>query len=233
MQTTARAIINRSLRLLKVIAANESGAAADLDTGLLALNDMLDSWGISRNNVFSTVIETFPLVLNQATYTIGVAGNFNTINPISMEESSFVRYQSVDYALKKIDEDQYSQIPYKLNGGIPYCFWFNPGVTTSTISFYPVPQSSQTLELHSIKPFTAFAGLDTNYVLPPGYKEALTFNLAVGIATEFETEAPKTVILKAMNLKKAMKRQNVVVPTMDISFIPAPILADPFDWRYQ
>lgn len=232
MQTTARAIITRALRLLKVIAANEPGDAADLDVGLNSLNDMLDSWSINRNNLLATVIETFPLVNGQASYTIGTGGNFNTTVPNKVEESSFVRYQSVDYPLRSITEDTYSQIPYKSSGGIPEVFWFDPSATLATLYFYPVPQSSQTIELHSLKPMAAFTGLDVSYTLPAGYKEALTFSLAEAIASEFESEAPKYVILKAMTLRRSLQRQNTVIPDMSVDHVPAPTNEAFWDWRY-
>lgn len=232
MQTTARAIVTRALRLLKVIAANEAGSAADLDVGFTALNDMLDSWSINRNNLLATVIETFPLVNGQANYTIGTGGNFNTALPMKVEESSFIRYQSVDYPLRSINEDTYSQIPYKATGGIPEVFWFEPSETLAQLYFYPVPQSGQTIELHSLKPMASFSGLDVTYVLPPGYKEALQFSLAEMLAPEFETEAPKFVIAKAMMLRRSLQRQNTVVPEMTIDHVPAPTNEAFWDWRY-
>jgi len=220
MQTTARDIITRSLRLLKVIAANEAGDAADLDVGLSALNDMLDSMSIVRNNILSTVVETFPLVNGQASYTIGVGGNFNTAIPVTMTEGSFIRYQGVDFPLTMIDEETYSLIPYKVTPGIPNVFWFNRDVSLATVTFFPVPQTQQTIQLHTTKEFTSFTGLDVTYVMGPGYKEMLQYNLAVNIAAEFETEAPKTVLIKAMNLKRELKRSNVVVPVMELA-VPA------------
>jgi hypothetical protein len=232
MQTTARAIITRALRLLKVIAANESGDAADLDVGFNSLNDMLDSWSINRNNLLATVIETFPLVNNQASYTIGTGGDFNTTLPMKVEESSYISYQGVDYPLRSVTQDTYSQIPFKTNGGIPEVFWFDPSATLATIYFYPVPQTLQSIQMHSLKPMTAFTSLDASYTLPPGYKEALQFSLAEALASEFETEAPKFVILKAMTLRRSLQRKNVVVPDMTIDQVPAPQNTTFFDWRY-
>jgi hypothetical protein len=231
--TTARDICTDALRLDGVIAANEPGDAADLDLCLRRLNGMLSAWSINRNNILATVIETFPLVNNQVSYTIGVGGNFNTANPIKVEESSFVRYQSVDYILRSIDEDQYSSIPYKLNGGIPYAFWFDRAPLLSTLYFYPIPQTGQTIELHSVKPFTSFANLDTIYNFAPGYEEAMSYSLAERIAPAFEREVPKFVVVEAVKLRRALKRSNVNIPTLDITSVPAGITQDPLDWRYQ
>jgi hypothetical protein len=231
--TTARDICTGALELDGIIAANEAGAPEDLDLCLRRLNGMLSSWSINRNNILATVIETFPLVLNQASYTIGAGGNFNTVVPTKIEESSFIQYQGVDYILKSLDEDQYSQIPYKANGGIPYAFWLDPDPILATIYFYPVPQSNQTLQMHSVKPFTAFADLDTVYNFAPGYEEAWTYSLAERIAPAFEREVPKFVAVEAIKLRRSLKRSNIVIPTMNIDFVPAGIIQDPIDWRYQ
>lgn len=231
--TTARDICTDALRLDGIIAANEAGEPGDLALCLRRLNGMLSSWSLNRNNMLATVIESFPLILNQASYTIGTSGDFNTALPIKVEESSFIRYQTVDYALKSIDEDGYSLIPFKNNGGIPYQFWFDRGTTLATIYFYPVPQADQVLQMHSIKPFTSFADLDTVYNFAPGYEETMTYSLAERIAPAFEREVPKFVLVEAIKLRKSLKRSNVVVPTMDLTSVPANVVSEPFDWRYQ
>lgn len=219
--TTARDICTGALELDGIIAAGEAGSAADLSLCLRRLNGMLSAWSLNRNNILASVIETFPLVNAQASYTVGTGGNFNTTLPIKVEESSFITYQTVDFPLRSITEDEYSQIPYKANGGIPEVFWFDRSATLATLYFYPVPQTLQTFQMHSVKPFTAFADLDTAYTFAPGYEEAFTYSLAERIAPAFEREVPKFVLVEAVKLRKSLKRSNVVVPVMDISSIPA------------
>lgn len=229
--TTARQICTRALQLDGIIAANEAGDAADLDFCLGVLNDMWEAWGLNRNNILTTTVETFPLVLNQASYTIGVGQNFNTTLPISIEESSFIRYQTVDYSLTEIDEETYSLIPYKVTGGIPETYYYSRDVSVGTLFLYPVPQSGQTIELHSVKPFTAFSALDVNYLLAPGYKNTLQYSLAEAIAPAFERDPPKFVAVEAIKSRKSLKRSNVVVPILEIDQVPVNTGTDWNTWR--
>lgn len=231
--TTARDIIVGALELDGIIAAGEAGSDDDLDLCLRRLNAMVSAWTLNPNNFLASTIETFPLVMNQATYTIGVGGDFNTALPVAMLESSFVRYQTVDYPLRRITEDEYSLIPYKLDGGIPVVYWFDRGTTLASVSFYPVPQSAQVLHLHSYKPSSSFADLDTDYALAPGYEETMTYSLAERIAPAFERDPPKFVLVEAMRLRKSLKRSNVVVPVMSLDFVPANFITPPVDWRYM
>lgn len=231
--TTAREICTDALRLDGIIAANEAGEPGDLALCLRRLNGMLNSWSLNRSNILASVLETFPLVDGQASYTIGTGGNFDTTVPIKVEEASFVRYQEVDYAQKSISEDEYAQIPFKGNGGIPYVFWYERNPTLATLHFYPVPLVDQVFHMRSVKPFASFAGLDTVYDFAPGYEETMTYSLAERIAPAFEREVPKFVVVEAIKLRKSLKRSNAVIPTMDIAFVPANIVQAPFDWRYQ
>lgn len=222
---TARTIITRALRLIKVIAANESGDAADLDVGLTALNDMLGSWSLERNAVLATVIETFNAT-GALSYTIGPGGNLNTVVPISVPIVEYT-VNGLDYPLTEWTEQQYASIGQKSEIGQPVGYWFVKSPTLAKLYFAPAP-STGSFKIHSIKAITAFSGLDTSYDLAPGYQDALVYCLAVNLAGEFEAEAPKTVILKAMNLKRTLKRSNAVVPVLD-----AGVPLNPYRYGYH
>lgn len=213
---TAREIITRALRLLKVIAANEPGDASDLDIGLSALNDMLGSWSLERNAVLATVKETFPAT-GAVSYTIGPGGNFNTIAPISIPIIEY-SLNGVDHPMVEWTEEQYASVGIKNQAGSAQGYFYSRGPTTGTLYVANVAGSGS-FKLHSIKAITEFTGLDTAYELAPGYQNALTFNLAVDLASEFEAEVGKTTLLKAMNYKRTLKRSNAVVPVLDLGFV--------------
>lgn len=230
MQVTARDISVKALRLLKVIAANESGSAQDLDVCLKSLNDMVDSFSLEPNAILSTVIETFP-VTGALQYTISPTGNFATDAPIFLPTLTYT-LSGVDYPVEPINEDQYAEIPVKNTPGPALVYWMAREADAATLYVWPAPRNG-TLTLHSLKAMDDFADLDTTYVLAPGYKNMLAYNLAVDVASMFETEASKTVLLKAMNYKRQLKRSNVVVPVMDLSFLPAGFQWNATDWRFQ
>lgn len=221
----AREIVTRALRLIKVIAANEAGDASDLDIGLTSLNDMLGSWSIERNFVLATTIESFPAT-GALSYTIGPGGNFSTVAPISIPIVEYT-VNGLDYLLTEWTEQQYASIGQKSEVGQPVGYWFVKGAPLAKIYFAPAPGSGS-FKLHSVKQITEFSGLDVDYDLAPGYQNALTYSLAVDLADEFETEAPKTVILRAMNLKRSLKRSNAVVPVLD-----AGVPLNPYRYGYR
>lgn len=212
MSTTARAIITRALRLNKVIAANEPGDAADLSTGLEALNDMLDSWSLDQNFVLADVIESFPAT-GATSYTMGPAGNFATTAPIYVPIIEY-RLNGVDYTMVEWTEEEYASIAIKNQTGQPSGYWFQKGAPNATLYFANAPASG-TFRIHSVKAITSFSDLDTAYEMAPGYKNALIYSLAVDSASEFEAEVSKTVLLRAMNLKRSLKRSNAVIPVMN------------------
>lgn len=231
MQTTARDITTKALRLLKVIAANEAGDAADLDVCLRSLNEMLDSLSLEPNAILSTVVETFtPTGLLE--YSIGPTGNFVTASVPTSLPILVYTLNGVDYTVEPINEDQYAQIPVKATAGLPLYYWFNKGTTLAYLDLWPAP-SRGTLTLHSLKPMAAFADLDTVTVMAPGYMNMLAYNLACDVAPMFDADPSKTVILKAMNYKRTLKRSNVVVPIMDISQVPTGDNWGYSNWRFQ
>ena len=230
MQITAREISVKALRLLKVIAANESGSSQDLDVCLKSLNDLLDSLSLEPNAILSTVIETFP-VTGALQYTVGPTGDFATDAPIYLPTLVYT-LSGVDYTVSPVDEDQFAQIPVKNTPGPALVYWMSREPDYSILNVWPAPTSG-TLTLHSLKAMEEFANLDTQYTAAPGYKNMLAFNLAVDVAPMFETEAPKTVLLKAMSYKRQLKRSNVQVPVQDLSFLPAGFQWNATDWRFQ
>lgn len=223
---TARQIVVKALRELKVIAANESGSAADLDVGFQALNDLLDSWSLSPNNIMANTLETFNASGLQQ-YSIGPAGVWVTATPPIAVPLLVYTIGGVDYSVSQINEDQYSEIPQKNTTGQPQWYWFTKGGALDYINVWPVPASG-TFTVHSLKPMTSFTDLDTNYTSGPGYKNALAYALAVDIAPSFETEASKTTLVKAMNAKRVLQSSNAVIPLMN-SGVPL----YPFRYAYR
>lgn len=74
MATTARTIVDRSLRLLQITAAGETSSAEDASDGLEALNAMMHGWkakGVDVAHVDLTLNEDFPL---EPEYREGAAG---------------------------------------------------------------------------------------------------------------------------------------------------------------
>lgn len=206
MTTSALDIITGAAKLIGVVFKSEALASDEANDGLVALNEMLDSW--SNDNLITTAdtLESFNLT-GAASYTIGTGGNFNTTRPISII-SAVVRLASVDYSLKVISPEQYQQeVPIKsITSPIPQYLVYDNAYPLGNITMYAVPTSGSTLRLLCDKPISNLSALTTTVDFPPGWKEALKYNLAIRLAPSYGVPVPDDVRQGAKESKGAIKR---------------------------
>lgn len=207
---TVQTVINRSFRLLGVIAQGQTAPASDTSDALSALNAMLDGWRNEKLMVDSFTNITVPLVNAQASYTIGASGaDVTATSPVRIE-SAYVRKSGVDYDLKQIDDSTYQSIAQKTSeSDIPEFFLFNHTNTNSTIYVYPVPNAVNNLYLRVWSPFAAFASTSDTFAMRPGMEEAVAYNLAIALHPEYPgNQLNPVVVKKASDSLASIKRIN-------------------------
>jgi hypothetical protein len=116
---TALDIIKRAMRICGVIGQNETPTSSEADDGLVALNDMLDSWSTDRTYIYSILQENFPLSAGVVTYTIGTGGTFNTNRPIAID-NVFIRLNGADFPVKEINSQDYNSITVKTSAMVAF-----------------------------------------------------------------------------------------------------------------
>lgn len=204
--TTARDICKAVLRKLHVLGQGHSVPNDELNDVLRNINDMLATWSVEGNLVFTEDSNTFPLT-SAATYTIGSGQDFDTDRMLHIT-SAYVTQGQTDYTLESYDQAEYAMISNKTLSGIPQIFYYDENYPVANISFYPVPTSVTSVTLNTEKPLTSFADLDTVYALPPEYRAAIIYNAAVWVAPEYEKEPTRSVVRIANRTKKAVQSQN-------------------------
>lgn len=207
---TVATIGNRALRLLGVIASGDTPSTSEQSDYLTALNALLSSWTNEKLMCYAIQDESFNLVANTSSYTIGSGGTFSTTRPVRIE-GAYIVVNGVSYDVDVIDELEYAAIPAKTTtASWPDRLYYQPAMTSSrgTIYVYPVPSQVSALHLLTRTQVTAFSATTDTVTLPPGWEDALAYNLAVTIAPEFEREASSTVIGKARETKAAIKVVN-------------------------
>jgi hypothetical protein len=206
--TTAINIIERALRTINVLGTDEPASADQASDGLDSLNDVLSAMSNEKLMVYEMVLENFPLIAAQASYTIGPSGNFNTTRPIAIN-NAYIRWSSLDYPLELITVEQYDGLTFKANTSeIPFGMYVNDGFPTTTLKFYPTPKSaSASVYIESTKAFTAFASTATSVSLPPGYERLLRLLLAVDMMPEYGVKNDQ-IIEMARDAKAWIKRTN-------------------------
>jgi hypothetical protein len=208
---TAGDQINRALRLLGVLAEGETTSAAASQDGLMAMNQMIDSWNTERLSVFSTQDQVFTWPAGEITRTLGPSGDFVGNRPILIDDATYYRDPgtNVSFGIKMINQQQYDGIAVKtVTSTYPQVMFVNMTYPDVTMTIYPKP--TRDLEWHfiSVDTLTQPVNLSTTLAFPPGYLRAFTYNLAMEFAPEFGVEPSPQVQRIAMTSKRNLKRIN-------------------------
>src|SRR6187455_529774 len=105
---TASELIHSSMRLIGAIAAGETLETAELNDGMVTLNQMMASWSAERVTVYEIRRDSFPLTGSQS-YTMGPAGVFSATRPTQIVAA---RASSGNYGrgLRIIDVNRWAEI---------------------------------------------------------------------------------------------------------------------------
>lgn len=235
---TARDLINRSLRLIGVVAEGETPSAPQQQDALEALNSLLDSWSGEGLMIHKRVREVFPLTVNQQVYTMGTNGDFNTSRPTVIQEARVGQGPITDYTpepdpdpevalpTQQLENTQF-ELPIRILNVQEFADIVVKPTPTSLISaiylegtyplerivVWPVPIQVHYLILYSLKPLSIFDDADDEIQLPPGYDRALAFNLAMEVAPEYGKE-PSSFVERTAAKSKAFVERSVKQPLL-------------------
>jgi len=213
---TAQTLITRALRLLSVIGSGVTPDSNALADGLTALNAMLEGWRNQPWASWSIDEVTGSIVANQQSYTLGPSGNINTTRPINIENARF-QLTGVDYPLQIIDQAQWSAISVKaLKSNIPHYLYPAGDYPLTTLNLWPIPTQAATLILGVVHPLAGFSALGDPVLMPPGYEQAIAYNLAICLAPEFGVSASVEVVQIAKKSLAEIKRMNSQPITADL-----------------
>jgi hypothetical protein len=195
--------ITSAMKIAGILGQNETPTSSEADDGLVALNDMLDSFSIDRTFIYSVNQNNFPLVNGTASYTIGTGGTFNMARPTKID-NVFIRINGVDFPLKELNNQDYDAIPFKTNGEFPMYFYYDAAFPLGTIYIYGVPTQG-TIYIDTWQVITQFTNLATNLTYPPGYNRMIRYNLAKELCPMYgmtlSTEAMQTATESLANIK--------------------------------
>jgi hypothetical protein len=208
LATTAHKVIKRAMRLIGVTSAGETLSPDESADGLAALNSMLDSWSAEKIMLFA--FETVSYAPTSESFTIGPSGDKVTARPIKIL-SAYMRESGIDTPVDVVERQVYESIAQKDSEGLIRAIYYKPDYPNGVVYCWPVATSGQTLYLSCQQPLSSFSSLTETLCLPPGYEDALTFNLAVYYAPEFEREASPTVKARAVNCLRALRRVNLEI----------------------
>lgn len=208
--STVSDLIKGSLRLIGAIAQGETPSSNASADALSALNDMLESWSNDGFLIYHQVIESLTLTASTASYTIGSSGAFNTTRPVRIANALVKQSGSNDeIPIRIYNEDEWAQISDKtLTSILPQGIYYDPNFALGLIYVWPVPSANGTLILCSDKPLTTYSLISEDVTLPPGYKKALRYNLAMELAPEYGKAISQDIATQAVESKALIMRSN-------------------------
>lgn len=208
---TVNDIVSRAMRLSGNLGAGEVLAASEAADGLTALNSLLEVWALEKLMLYK--FETVSFTPTTGSFTIGATGDLVAARPVAIL-SAYRRIGGIDVPVDVIDRAQYESIVQKGLSSNVQAVYYKPEFPNGRVFCWPV--TTDTLYLSVQQPLTAYTALTTELNLPPGYQEALTFNLAVMLAPEFSGEVSRTVMRQAANTKRLIKNVNNEVPMLTV-----------------
>ena len=212
--TTVLDIIRRALRLLGVLATGETPDGPEAADALQVLNWMIEQWTNEKLMVYFIENELFPVTAGIGSYTIGpdIVNTWQTMLPIKIE-SAFCRDNSSgfnnDYKLELIPNDRYEDIFQKgILTTYPKYIHYVRSWPNGQIDLWPVPTRNYTLGLSHWHQIQKYLNLADIVCLPPGYKTALAYNLAMEMSGEYGQAISPVVQNEAVKAKAILKREN-------------------------
>jgi hypothetical protein len=217
--TTAVDLITLALKDIGALGIGQSVSAEDTADALATLNMMLEAWQIERLMVYH-LIDTAHQANGSVSYTVGVGGDFNIARPIKIN-AAYARLQSsgagsaVDYRITMIDaREDYARISLKTLNSFPEYGFYDSAFPLGNLFLYPVPNSSYELHIVTMDVLPQFPAPATTINLPPGYKAAIRYNLAIWLAGSYQLDAPRSVQILAASTKRSIKRMNNQIPSL-------------------
>lgn len=227
-------LISASLRLIGVLASGEQPSATEANNALTSLNDMIDMWSTQNLTIPAKVQETFALIAGQQTYTMGAGGGFNTSRPQRIENALIqipTSTPALNIPMRIINQDEWAAITLPLmQSTFPTLLYSDNNYPLTNVNVWPIPTAACSVVLFSWKALAEVALLTTAISFPPGYQEAIKYNLASRLAPEYGKQASPDIVDLAVNGLAHIKRMNVkpVFARVDAALRASPAV---YDWR--
>lgn len=235
-------LIRSSFRCIGNLQYGQTHSPTELIDALFILNAMLDSWAADDINAFCTLIQTFTIVSGQYQYTVGPGGQWAGVRPTRVTKATLNILTNPASPLNQdlflIDADQYQNISLQQTGSTyPTRLWYNPtyasGVDLGMVSLWPVPCEADTVQLSSMQQIGAgFTAGSNAFDAPPGYLDAVRYQLAVALAMEWGMELKAGVLVLATEALAKIQRLNAPSPQMDCDLGMISVQRGRNGWNY-
>jgi hypothetical protein len=219
---TGLQVITDALKLLGVVAGHEVPTSAEQQDAFARLNELIDSWGTHAGTLLVSRRDVVPLVIGQATYTVGPGLDVDVPVPGTLDDVAYVLAgaRPTEVFLEIGTDRSAVATPQKtLTGSPPTLVNYSRTHAHGELWVWPVPSAALDLVIYWAQPLAQFPDLVTPVSLAPGYARALRANLAVDLAPEFGRPLDPQILYMARESLGDVKRANVAL--VEIGIDPA------------
>lgn len=222
MITTGQAICYRALRLINVLGQGQTPNPDTLEDMWQTLLNLVDTWKTNEYTMLYYSRNLFNMVSGQTLYTLGTGGNFNHARPNDVYKASIISQPSssnpLELPITILYTNQWQGVGVKsTQSQLPYEVYIEKTYPRMNLRFYPVYTGSPIqVALYLPEEFTQFATKTTEYDIPPGFKAALEYNIAVEGAPLYAAEPSETVIRVAREKFMDLQVNNIKPETVPV-----------------
>jgi hypothetical protein len=167
-------------------------------------NRMLSKWSLKRLYLYDTPRITLALTAGQQSYTLGPTGVFAQTRPTFIQAAQVALPGSQGTSpLSILDAGAWGGIRDKgalcSANGLPQDLWPEYSYPNITLWFWTIPNNAAQLFLEVWQQLQTFATLYDTLSFPPGYEEAIMWNLAMELCSFFDMPISPSVGMLAQD----------------------------------
>jgi hypothetical protein len=218
--TTALDLITGAMDDAGITGVGQTPLAEDTNKALNRLNAMIAQWSRRRWLVYHLTDIVFTGT-GALSYSIGPGGDISVVRPDRIEAAFFRQLTGaplqVDFPLKVLDaREDYNRIALKGLASFPSCLFYDTGFPLGHIFIWPLPDQNYEMHLSVKDTLQSFPALNSAFVLPPEYEEAIRTNLAVRLRVAYQMQPDAGLIGLAKIALNTIKNTNAQIPQLQM-----------------
>ena len=203
-------LMRSSFRASGVLRPGQQPNNSEITDSLFVLNSMLESFSLESLIIYE-VRRTEYTLTGASSYTIGPGGDFDQPRPLRIERAGYI-YNTLESPTSVISNQRWAMGGGPTNPGGFTGVYYDKAFPVATIHLRPVPTTASHLALYAWQPLTQIVSESETVELPPGYADAVRYNLAVRIAAEWGRQPRPDVLQLAIESKAIVKSFNSSPP---------------------
>jgi hypothetical protein len=215
--TTGVKLVKAALRKLGAIASGEEINGNELADALEEINRMLDNWNTEELLVHVVNRNAYTISAAITSLEIGPGGNLDQVRPQRIEAGQpWISEDSLEYPITVWQQDRWASIVDKSITGRPYILYYEAKHPLGVINLWPVTDKSYDFIIYTWNLLSQISNINQAMAFPPGYADAIVYELAIRLAPEYGKAVPPAVAIAAVQTKANVKRINSITPELRV-----------------